>query len=364
LSTEIVLPDTQFARRGNVFVATAGAGFGIGEDPPPEAVAEAFAAAFESLASAVRDGGQSLDEVGRILVTVPDRAHRGHLDQPWLDLFPGEDRPARRTTTAPVDSGGVIQLSAMGVAGAARTQIHLDGLAGEDPVPNGVRIGAYFFSSALVSDAPGGERPAGAERIEQAWRNFDAFVAAAGASLDDVLNVWVYLGDWDRHDRMVDAWVRRFPDGNWPSRKTFRYPETSIELICEGVVGAGPRQNYELDGLAHHDPIPLAASLGAVLTTSGVGASDPATKVTPSTLPAQADQALTNIASMLEPTRFDPGSVLAIVALVPDEAGAVALRAVGDRLRAGGSGPVLEVLQLGRTGRGNSTQLLARCVAG
>src|SRR5262245_21782586 len=130
MSAEIVVPETQFARRGNVFVATAGAGFGggVGDAPPPEAVPDAFAAAFESLASAVRDGGRSLDEVGRIMVTIPDRSYRSVLNPPWLNLFPGENRPARRTTTAPLEAGGVIQLSATGIAGAARTPIHLDGL--------------------------------------------------------------------------------------------------------------------------------------------------------------------------------------------------------------------------------------------
>jgi enamine deaminase RidA (YjgF/YER057c/UK114 family) len=360
-----VLSEPQLARRGDLFVATSEAGLDGAVDggPPDEAVREAFAAAFESLRSTVEGAGRSLDELGRVFVTVPERALRRHINEPWLALFPGDNRPARRTTTAAVAPGCVVQLSATGVADGERVPIELDGLAHKDPLPNGARLGGYFFSSAITSDAPTGGRPEGAEGITQTWRNLESFVAAAGGTLDDVLNVWVFLGQWELHDEMVQGWVDLFPSENWPSRKTFRYPETPIQVICDGVIGVGARGNFELEGLHHHDPIPLAASLGSTLTTSGINATVPGSDQVVEGMAAQAEQTLTNLADLLAPTSFDLGSVLEIVGLARDDEAAAALRALGDRLRAQGDGPVLRVMQLGREGRQNGVQLLVRCSA-
>lgn len=361
MSTQPVLTTPQFARRGDLFVATAAASLPGDGDPEDGAVHEAFGAAFESLAQTITGAGQSLDELGRVFVAIPDKALRRHINEPWLTLFPGDNRPARRTTLVPLGPGGVVQLSAVGVVGGVRVPIDLDGLAHRDPLPNGARVGGYFFSSAITSDVPNGGRPTGADGVAQTWRNLETFVTASGAALGDVLNVWVYLGEWALHDAMVEGWLRLFPDGNWPSRKTFRYPETSIQVICDGVVGAGGRQNHELDGLAHHDPIPLAASLGSTLTTSGVNASDPSSDRFVETVDAQVEQALGNLTNLLAGSPFDLTSVLEIVGLARDDKAATALHTLGDRLRVDGDGPVLQVLRMGREGRQYSVQLLVRC---
>jgi enamine deaminase RidA (YjgF/YER057c/UK114 family) len=357
---DVAVGGTQFARKGDLFVATSEAAL-VGGEAPPEAVKAAFAAAFESLGAAVAAGGQTLDEVGRVFVTIPDRGFRAFVNEPWLDLFPGDNRPARRTTTAPVGPAGVVQLRAVGVAGAARVPVHLDGLPHKDPLPNGVRIGDYFFSSALTSDAPEGGRPAGTAGIDQSWRNFEAFVEAAGAALDDVVNVWVFLGAWDLRTEVDTGWLRLFPAENRPSRKTFQYPETPIQLLCDGVVGGGARRNYEDHHLAHSTPIPLAASRGAVFATSGISAVDPATRAVPDTPYEQVRQALANLRGVLAGTQFGFDSVLEIVGLARDEEGAEALAALRADLVALGAAPVVQALRLGLAGHRQSVQLLARC---
>jgi hypothetical protein len=63
------------------------------------------------------------------------------------------------------------------------------------------------------------------------------FARAARGLLDDISNVWAYLGMWDRNPRCVDIWVSTFKDeASRPPRRTFYYPRTDLQLQCEMVI--------------------------------------------------------------------------------------------------------------------------------
>lgn len=261
---------------------------------------EQFRLAFAQLTELLEIAGLSPGEVGRITVFTPDPSFRPLINPPWLRLYPDDgDRPARKTTHAPLPSGVAVELEAIGVRGQQRVSIELDGIRHKDPLPMGARLGRHVFSSVLGPDLPGGGRAERAAALEQVFANAAAFVAAAGGSLGDVSNVWTYLGMWDLHPEMVDVWVDTFPDPeSRPARKTFYYPRVDVQLQLEAVVG-GPRTNLEIPGISHHDPIPMGAVTGGVFITSGVDGRNPEQNREPRGVAAQSRGVLDNVDRLL-----------------------------------------------------------------
>lgn len=323
-----------------------------------------FRLAYECLGQALSSAGLTPEEVGRVTVVTPDASYRPLINPGWKALFVHDDnRPARRTTHAPLPGGHVVELEAVCVRGERRWPVEIEGVRHKDPLPMGAVLGPFAFSSAIVPDAPGGTIPDGLGAIHQSFENLHAFVEAAGGTLDDVANLWVYLGRWDLHDYMVDTWVETFPDEHSrPSRKTFYYPRVSIQLQCEAVLGGG-RENYELEGLTHRDPIPMATRTGGLFTTSGVDGRDPVVGKVPRGVRAQADQAIDNLHRLLAVAGLSPPDLVHVTALVgqlrySDELQAAWDAAWPDKEAA----PALTVLELGLPARDFLVQVLGRAI--
>jgi enamine deaminase RidA (YjgF/YER057c/UK114 family) len=349
------------ADRGGVFVISGVHGDSDPEGPPAEPATQ-FEAAFARLRQELAGAGLSPDEVGRVTVVTPDPGYRALINPPWLDTFPGENRPARRTTHAPLPGGLAVELEATGVRGQRRQPVEISGVRHSGPLPMGALVGRHLFSSAIVADAPDGSAPAGLAAIRQAFGNLTALLAAAGGSLDDVANVWIYLGLWDMHDDMVDTWVETFPDpASRPTRKTFYYPLTPIQLQCEAVLGAGSRANFEIEGLAHRDPIPMAARTGSLFTTSGVDGRDPSTSRAPRGAGPQSRQALDNLLTLLAEAGSGPGDLFGVTALVGQlryrDAFLEAWRETAPQWAAA---PALSLLELGLPARDYLVQVIGR----
>jgi 2-iminobutanoate/2-iminopropanoate deaminase len=359
-------PPGAFAERAGVFSITGLHGADEHGEGSPGDPAGQFGAAFAGLRRALERAGLGPDEVGRVTVVTPDPGFRPLINPPWLETFPGENRPARRTTHAPLPAGRAVELEVTGVRGGHRRPVEIDGVRHKDPLPMGAVVGGHLFSSAIVPDAPGGGQPEGVAAIRQAFGNLAALLAAAGGSLDDVASLWVYLGRWDLHEDMVDTWVSTFPDEHSrPTRKTFYYPRTAIQLQCDAVLGAPSRANFEIGGLGHRDPIPMGAATGGVFTTSGVDGRDPATGRVPRGVTAQAAQALDNLLTLLAAAGQGPGELLQVTALLGQ------LRYREEFLAAWGaaqpfirSSPALTLLELGLPARDYLVQVIGKGVAG
>ena len=173
-----------------------------------------------------------------------------------------------------------MQLQAVAVTGARRTQIEIPGLAHRDPLPMGCRVGNMVFSSVISPEDPAdGKRvDSPLAQIQRCFDNTALLMEQAGGSLDNVAHMWVFLSDFGHQAAMVDAWVRTWPnDGQRPSRKTLRYAlggDTLMQVQVAGVLGDS-RINYEIPGVHHHDPIPMGTRIGNVFYSSGISASDP-----------------------------------------------------------------------------------------
>jgi 2-iminobutanoate/2-iminopropanoate deaminase len=112
------------------------------------------------------------------------------------------------------------------------------------PVPQAVESDGWIFVSALFgTDPQTGRRPAEAgEEADQLFANLAAILAAAGASLSDVVRVGIFIRDLQR-DRPAfnQAWVRHFGDHR-PAR-------SAVEVTDFGRAGEDVR--YMVEAQAH-----------------------------------------------------------------------------------------------------------------
>jgi 2-iminobutanoate/2-iminopropanoate deaminase len=355
----------QFSSRGRQFsiAALRGVDPSTGELPPDHK--SQFKNAFENLRRLLDEQGLTPGEVGRVTVLTPDRSFRPLINEPWLGLFPDDNRPARRTTHFDLGPDVAVELLVAGVRGATRTPIEIPGVRHKDPLPMGARLDEYLFSSAVVPDAPGGGQPEGIAAVHQAFANLEALLAAAGAGPDDASHLNVYLGRWDIHDDMVDTWVGAFPAADSrPTRKTFYYPSVTIQLHCDAVIG-GRRQNFEVEGLAHRDPIPMGAVTGGVFTTSGVDGRNPATGRVPRHVGPQASQALANLRQLIANAGTSESDLLHVDALVgrhsyTDEV----LQVWGEAFPDAAAAPTFQITDLGLVARDYLVQFIGKGVVG
>jgi 2-iminobutanoate/2-iminopropanoate deaminase len=271
-----VAPD--LVQVGNLFFTSAVRGVDLTTGRLGGTPEEQFTLAWRNLRSLVEGAGLSLDNVGLVTNFLDSQDYRSFINPGWLELFPTEDRPARKTTAYPLPEGEAVELQAFGVIGAQRQIIQVDGLAHRDPLPNGVRLGDYVFSSVIVpQDLVTTKMVEGPEaQTDKCFDNMRVFMEKAGGGVEDVVLQWVYLSDFNYQSYMVDVYLKAWPVvGYQAARKTFRYPMNGqIQLQVIGRIG-GRRSTHEIEGHEHHDPIPLGARIGDLFASSGVSGIDP-----------------------------------------------------------------------------------------
>ncbi len=244
--------------------------------PEPE---RQFEGAFHNLERLLERAGVGPDDIGLITVNIPGQDFRPYINKPWLALFPDEDnRPARKTNQYPLPGGQLVQLQAFGIAGRRRQRLEIPGWSHRDPLPAGCRIGDLIFSSVVTAQQPGtGNQAEDAKaQMDQAFKNVETLLAQAGAASDHLLHMYVFLRDRADQPALIDVWLERFPaGGDRPARKTIFYDElkgrsSAVQVQFVAVAGQGRRRNFEIPGVGHHDPIPMACALGPVLWSSGI----------------------------------------------------------------------------------------------
>ena len=266
-----------------------------------------FDLAFRNMKTVVEQAGLSTDDIAHVTIFIGDASGRQLINQPWLQCFPDEhNRPARKTTTYPLPDKVFVQLQAFGVAGTKRQPLEIPGLSHRDPLPMGNKSGHMVYSSVLGGQDPKtNKQVAGTvEQMEQAFQNMRALIEGAGGTTDDIGLVWVFLRDKADQPALIDTWLKMFPrDGDRPSRKTIMYDElkgreTLVQLQFAAALG-GKRKNYEIQGVGHHDPIPMGATLGRNFFSSGIGGVDPTTGKQADTLERQAALAFQNLRALM-----------------------------------------------------------------
>jgi 2-iminobutanoate/2-iminopropanoate deaminase len=313
-------------RMGNAFFSSSI----TGRDPATGALGDGaekqFDLAFRNMRTLVEQAGITSDNIAHVTVFIGDASGRQLINKPWLQTFPDEhNRPARKTTTYPLPDGVHVQLQALAIAEAGRQPLEIPGLAHRDPLPMGAKAGNLVFSSVIGGQDPKtNKQVAGTEQqMDQAFQNMRALVEQAGGTTDDIGLVWVFLRDKSDQPAMIDAWLKMFPsDGDRPARKTIMYDElkgreTLVQLQFIAVLGA-KRRNFEIPGVAHHDPIPMGASVGTRFYSSGIGGYDAKTGKQAETLERQAELAFENLRALMAQAGGTLDSVAHLTILLRD----------------------------------------------
>ncbi len=282
-----------------------------------------FAHAFENLQALLKKAGAGSETIGLVTVYTPDRGGRAFINTPWLDLFPGDNRPARKTNHAPLPAGLLVQVQAIAVQNAERRTIGVPGLKHKDPLPMGARVGDYVFSSVFAPEDPATGKPVeGAlNQIQRAFDNGALFMREAGGGEADINHYWVFMQDFAWQKTMVDEWVRRWPNfGDRPARKTLPYElpaGSEIQLQLTAVVN-GKRTNYEVPGVGHHDPIPMGSRVGPLLQSSGIYGIDPANGKIVEGRDAQTDMVIRITRGLMEQAGGTPDDIAALTIMLQD----------------------------------------------
>jgi 2-iminobutanoate/2-iminopropanoate deaminase len=296
-----------------------------------------FATAFANLLELLEQAGAGPDAIGLLTVWIPDRNNRSHINTDWLQLYPGDNRPARKTNQAPLPAGLEVQLMAVCVPDERRVPVEIAGLSHKDPLPMGARMGSMVFSSVLAPEDPAnGKLVQGAPaQIDRVFENMKLFMRAAGGTEADINHAWVFMKDFAFQPAMVDRWVSDYPNfGDRPARKTLPYElagDSEIQVQLTGRLGA-KRKNYEIPGVGHDDPIPMGSSIGPLLQSSGMFGIDSATGKRVEGLERQLACAFDNVRSLLAQAGMTPENVVHLTVMLQDYADAPrildALRAV------------------------------------
>jgi 2-iminobutanoate/2-iminopropanoate deaminase len=93
------------------------------------------------------------------------------------------------------------------------------------PYSPGLRVGEWIFLAGQGGVDPKTDRLIGetvAEQVEQTFRNIEALLRAAGASLSDIVSCQVHLVDLADFAMFNEAYARQFPGDMKPVRTTVR----------------------------------------------------------------------------------------------------------------------------------------------
>jgi 2-iminobutanoate/2-iminopropanoate deaminase len=311
------------SRIGNLLFTSGISGIDVKTGTLPEGPERQFGKAFDNLVALLGMAGAGPESIGLLTVWIPGRSHRAFINKDWLQLYPAADRPARKTNQAKLPEGVEVQLMASCVTGEKRLPLEIPGLSHKDPLPMGTRLGNFVFSSVVAPEDPRtGKLVEGPlPQIDCAFENMKRLMKSAGGSDSDINHVWVFMKDFAWQQDMVKRWVRDYPNfGDRPARKTLPYElagETQIQVQLTGVLG-GKRRNYEIPGVGHDDPIPMASSIGRLLQSSGIFGIDPATGKRVEGLQAQLEKALRNIRALLDQSEAAAENIVHLTVMLQD----------------------------------------------
>lgn len=79
------------------------------------------------------------------------------------------------------------------------------------------------------------------------------------------------------------------------------------------------QQSFEIEGLTHGVPIPMASKVGPILMTSGISGKNRKTNVMPEDAEEQATNCFDNLKNVLDQAGMDFGDVVKITVFLVDE---------------------------------------------
>jgi enamine deaminase RidA (YjgF/YER057c/UK114 family) len=154
--------------------------------------------ALDDMQRVVEAAGACLDNVAQVSFFVKDAALLETINPAWLRVFPNDDdRPTYKFMTADLPAERLVHLEFFAIANQRRRLLHIPNVAHTNPIPMGVRIGSYVFSSRVLPyDAETGQPPEGVERQAQClFQNVRTLLDVAGAKPVHITQARLFLYD-------------------------------------------------------------------------------------------------------------------------------------------------------------------------
>ena len=107
--------------------------------------------------------------------------------------------------------------------GHTRESYHAEFFHPGQPIPVATRIGNLIVTGLIPSSEPQSRvfDPDPAAQIAQMFKNLETIVAAAGATLDDIIKITIYVKDRSIREFLNPIWIAYFPDEHsCPARST------------------------------------------------------------------------------------------------------------------------------------------------
>jgi 2-iminobutanoate/2-iminopropanoate deaminase len=154
--------------------------------------------ALGNLERVVKAGGATLDNVAQVSFFLKDAAKLKTINPAWLQMFPNdEDRPTYKFMTADLPAEKPVHLEFFAVEKQRRKLLHIPNVAHTNPIPMGVRIGNYVFSSRVLPyDPQTGQPPEDVDRqADCLFQNVGTLLDVAGAKPEDITQGRIFLLD-------------------------------------------------------------------------------------------------------------------------------------------------------------------------
>lgn len=217
-----------------------------GRDPQTGALPDGIEAqlknAYANMQRAVENAGGSLANVAHVSMYWADwAADREQMNPPWVEVFPNDDdRPTYKFMPASnLPAGERIAFECYAVIGQRRKLLAVEGVAHTNPIPLGVRIGRYVFSSRMLPYDPSTGKPAdGAEsQATHLFANTEAMLKQGDMGWTDVVYGRAFLADPAAQRAMVDSlWEEAMPDaGKRPALNRVKYGGGALQVMLEVI---------------------------------------------------------------------------------------------------------------------------------
>jgi enamine deaminase RidA (YjgF/YER057c/UK114 family) len=214
----------------------------VGTDPATGELGDGIEAqlknAYANMRRCVESAGGTTANIAHVSMYWANfQRDREAMNPSWVEMFPDEtDRPTYKFMPADLADGLLILMQFFAVLGQRRRVLNVEGVAHTNPIPLGVRIGRYLFSSRVLPYDPStGQAVNGAEaQAEFVFQNTTALLKAGEMSWPDVRQGRAFIAD-PAHQPLVDSrWEAIFPNAaTRPVLHTSRYGGGPLQVMLE-----------------------------------------------------------------------------------------------------------------------------------
>ena len=168
---------------------------------------------------------------------------REAMNPPWVQAFPDEnDRPTYKFLTADLPGEELIFMDYFAVLNHPRQVLNVPGVAHTNPIPLGVKMGPYLFSSRVLPYDPSTGAPAeGVEaQAEFLFGNVEALLEAGGMAWSNVDQGRAFVADFANLPVVTDRWEQIFPNTETrPVLHSLKYGGGALQVMLEFIASKG-----------------------------------------------------------------------------------------------------------------------------